>query len=241
MLIRVGDERTDRIDVSLAAILSFVAGALNAVGFLIAGSFTANMTGNVSALADELAGGRILQALSFGGLLVAFICGAGLAAAAIQAGERRGVRSVYAAAILAEGLILLGLGAVMLRWSATEAGHLMLALSFVMGLQNAATTLISRSRVRTTHVSGMATDIGIELAALAGTKEARAEARPKLRLHFSTLTSFALGGLAGALLFGLIGNWLFIAAAAFLIAVALTEMLRARRARGHAGSRPGGR
>ncbi|QQA41573.1 YoaK family protein [Pelagovum pacificum] len=228
MLIRVGDQRTERIDVTLAGILSFIAGALNAVGFLIAGSFTANMTGNVSAFADELAEGAIRTALSFGGLIVAFIFGAALAAGAIQYGERRKLRSIYAVAILVEGVILLGIGAALLRWSSTGDGPLMLALSFVMGLQNAATTLISQSRVRTTHVSGMATDIGIELVALAGTDEVRSQAVPKLRLHSVTLASFAVGGLVGALLFGIIGFWLFIAAAISLFALAAPQALGAR-------------
>ncbi|MCP5810116.1 DUF1275 domain-containing protein, partial [Klebsiella pneumoniae] len=40
---------------------------------------------------------------------------------------------------------------------------LILGLAFLMGLQNATVTRISDARVRTTHVSGMATDIGIEL------------------------------------------------------------------------------
>lgn len=68
MLIRVGSERSETIDLFLAAVLSTVAGALNAVGFLIAGSFTANMTGNVSAFADELAGGISLPRWPLRGL-----------------------------------------------------------------------------------------------------------------------------------------------------------------------------
>ncbi|WP_375699665.1 YoaK family protein [Pseudophaeobacter sp. TrK17] len=230
MLIKVGNARTSNIDLVLAGLLSSIAGALNAVGFLIAGSFTANMTGNISAFADHLANGAIPIALSFLGLVVAFIWGAAIAALAIQAGERRQLRSVYALAIAAEAIILLLIGTALTRSSATEHETLLvIVLSFVMGLQNAVTTMISQARVRTTHVSGMATDIGIELAALVGGDKSRREATPKLWLHSLTLACFAIGGLCGALLFQLVGSWLFMITATLLLLIAVPEALRAHR------------
>ncbi|MCZ4351599.1 YoaK family protein [Roseovarius aestuarii] len=230
MLIRVGDERTSSIDLVLAGLLSSIAGALNAVGFLIAGSFTANMTGNISAFADHLANGTVLIAFSFAGLVVAFVCGAGAAAAAIHLGERWQIRSVYALVIATEAIILLVLGAALAHSSGpAQETFLVIVLSFVMGLQNAATTLISHARVRTTHVSGMATDIGIELAALIGGPKLRQEALPKLSLHSLTLICFAIGGICGALLFGIVGYWLFVIAAALLLLISLPEALRAHR------------
>lgn len=230
MLIKVGDARTSNIDLVLAGLLSSVAGALNAVGFLIAGSFTANMTGNISAFADLIANGAILIAFSFLGLVIAFICGAGMVAIAIQAGERQQLRSVYALAIAAEAIIILLVGTAFIMLSAT--GHetfLVIVLSFIMGLQNAVTTMISRARVRTTHVSGMATDIGIELAALVGDEKAWQDATPKLWLHSLTLACFTFGGLCGALLFQFVGNWIFIIAATLLLLIAVPEVFRAHR------------
>jgi uncharacterized membrane protein YoaK (UPF0700 family) len=230
MLIRVGDERTANIDLALAGLLSSVAGALNAVGFLIAGSFTANMTGNISAFADTLADGAVLISLSFAGLVVAFIFGAGMAALVIQAGERKKIRSIYALAIAGEAVVLLLLSAALvLAPLGMHETFLVVILSFVMGLQNAVTTMISRARVRTTHVSGMATDIGIELAALVGGDASRQDALPKLSLHSLTLACFAVGGVCGAVLFGFVGYWLFVIAAAILLLIAAPEALRAHR------------
>ena len=63
-------------------------------------------------------------------------------------------------------------------------------LCFIMGLQNATVTKISGARIRTTHVTGMVTDVGIELGKLvywnrdpirSETLRVRAD-RPKLRL-----------------------------------------------------------
>lgn len=228
MLIRVGSERTENIDLFLAGLLSSIAGALNAVGFLVAGSFTANMTGNISAFADAFAGGAFRLAFAFAGLVVAFICGAGLIALFIQWGERRRLRMVYALAIVFEALVLLWVGAMLIQ-DGSRQELLVIALSFIMGLQNAVTTMISQARVRTTHVSGMATDLGIELATVIGSDAARREAVPKLKLHSLTLICFALGGVAGAVVFGLAGSWLFVIAAAILLFVAVPEAVRAQR------------
>lgn len=227
MLIRVGSARTETIDLVLAGLLSSVAGALNAVGFLVAGSFTANMTGNLSAMADEAAAGAFGVALSFGGLVVAFVLGALSAALAVMAGERRGLRTVYAWVVMAEAVVLIGLGGAMVT-DPPEQTTLVVVLSFVMGLQNAVTTMISKARVRTTHVSGMATDLGIELAAVLDKGAARQEAVPKLKLHALTLLSFAVGGVVGALLYVLVGAWLFIGAAGVLLALAIPEAVRGR-------------
>lgn len=230
MLIKVGDDRTSNIDLVLAGLLSSIAGALNAVGFLIAGSFTANMTGNISAFADNLANGAIAMSLSFMGLVAAFVCGASIAALVIQAGEKRKLRSIYALAITAEAVILLLLGVVLiLAFAHPHETILVIILSLVMGLQNAVTTMISQARVRTTHVSGMATDIGIELAAIVGNAQSRQDAMPKLKLHSFTLASFTIGGVCGALLFQLVGSWLFVIAASMLLLIAVPEALRARR------------
>ncbi len=65
-----------------------------------------------------------------------------------------------------------------------------------MGLQNAVVTRISDARVRTTHVSGMATDIGIELGIAFDILRGRdretdaAHNRSKLRLHLYTIAAF---------------------------------------------------
>ncbi len=230
MLIHVGDDRNERIDLGLAAIMSAVAGALNAVGFQVAGLFSANMTGNVSALAEHAAQGSWASSAAFAALIGCFVTGASCAAGLIHLGETAQARPIYALVILGEALLLLlmmlGLGG---------GGYLhgdlpfTAALSFVMGLQNATTTMISRTRVRTTHVSGMATDIGIEIASLFFGSAARRLALPKLRLHGTTILTFAAGGVLGTLVYAAIGAWLFGATAAVLLAVSVPEILRAAR------------
>ncbi|WP_298496147.1 YoaK family protein [uncultured Maritimibacter sp.] len=230
MLIHVGPDRTESIDLMLAGALSSIAGALNAAGFLLASKFTANMTGNISAFADQLVVGETWLALIFLALAVVFILGAGVAAATIQIGLARKLRGIFAWAILVEAALLLGLSiALTLAPQRAAEALIVFSLSFVMGFQNAVTTLISQARVRTTHISGMATDIGIGLAALASGPEGRRDAAPRLKLYSLTLVCFALGGIAGAVLFGLLGQGFFALAAGVLILIGWPETRRARR------------
>ncbi|MEC7761705.1 MAG: YoaK family protein [Pseudomonadota bacterium] len=229
MLIHVGDERNGIADRYLAGALSAVAGALNAVGYLTAHSFTANMTGNVSAFADEFARGSWRTSISFLLLLALFIGGASLAAAIIAIGEQRGFRSIYALTIASEGLIVLGLGLILSASGSISNMLLISILSAVMGFQNAVTSVISNSRVRTTHISGMATDIGIGLVDLIKPSLSKKTVLSKLGLYSLTLSAFTFGGVGGVLIYGLVDTWFFALAGGCLFVVALPEILRARR------------
>lgn len=230
MLIREGDERSLNIDVRLAALLACIAGAVNAAGFQATGLFSANMTGNVSALSDYVGLGRFGLATFFGSLVAAFIAGAFGSGLLIEFGRRRGVKAIYAYSITVEAGLLVIVGIFDLTLPTSGQGvTLVLCLSFIMGIQNAASTRISHARVRTTHVSGMATDIGLGLAALVVSPPDRPAAVARLKLYSSTIIAFVLGGIVGVISYVNAGGALFIIAAAVLFAVAVPEVLRAKR------------
>jgi uncharacterized membrane protein YoaK (UPF0700 family) len=108
-----------------------------------------------------------------------------------------------------------------------------------MGIQNAVVTRISDARVRTTHISGMSTDIGIELSMLfdiARGRELDAEAAPyrsKLRLHVQTVLSFLIGGVAGVVIYQAIGTKLLFATAVLLFMMAGNAIARSRWSANH--------
>lgn len=222
MLIREGDQRTVDIDLKLATLLAGVAGALNGAGFQAAGFFSANMTGNVSSLSDHLVLGQSDISALFAVMIVTFILGACCSGFLIEVGRQRGVRGIYVYSVLLEAALLLLLGPVALFVQGFQTG-LVICLSFIMGVQNAATTRISGARVRTTHVSGMATDIGLGLAAMA-----RGQPAPRFRLSLFTLAAFFVGGVVGVFAYVNIGGWLLIIAAIALLAIAIPEARRAR-------------
>lgn len=227
MLIREGPERTIHIDMQLAAVLSLVAGAVNSAGFHALGFFSANMTGNASMVSDLLALGEFTRAIGFLVIIVAFILGAYCSALLIEFGRRRTIRTIYARVIGLEALALVALGLfVIVVGTETAAPLMLLTLSFLMGLQNAATTRISNSRVRTTHISGVATDIGIGLASLHAAGENRSQVASTMKLHGLTIACFIAGGLAGVLLYEAVGGMLLVIAGGLLFAAALREVAR---------------
>lgn len=229
MLIHEGHERTAAIDLKLAASLAAVAGAINAAGFQATGFFTANMTGNVSSLADHVGLSNFALAAAFLALVVSFIAGAFCSGVLIEIGRSRQIRGIYAYSILVEAVLLLGFAVADFTLPIDQSRPILVfGLSFVMGLQNAATTRISNARVRTTHVSGMATDIGLNLATLASRGRGYDEAKSRLVLHLSTLGSFLLGGIVGVLSYLVIGAFVFVLAATALLVIALPELRRSK-------------
>lgn len=230
MLVREGDQRTLGINIRLASLLAAIAGSLNTAGFQATGLFSANMTGNVSALSDHIALHQFGLATFFGGLVMAFITGAFISGLLIEFGRRRGVQAIYAYSITLEAGLLVILGVADITLPSLQSGWaLVLGLSFIMGLQNAATTRRSNARVRTTHVSGMATDIGLNLASVFSSSPDRPGAMDRLRLYLCTIVSFLVGGIVGVMLYTLIGGYLLICCAAILVAVSLPEGRRATR------------
>ena len=235
MLIRQGPDRDDHVDRRLGCLLAAVAGALNAAAFHAVGFFSANMTGNVSALSDHIALGGFAVGAFFLAIILIFVFGALVSTLLINAGRRRRMHSIYAFSILAEATLLTLLGCADLWLPAAQRGPmLILGLSFLMGLQNALVTRISDTRVRTTHVSGMTTDIGIELAMLIDIALRRepdvdpAPVRSKLRLHLQTVLSFLAGGIVGVTVYNAVGAYLLFGTALFLFAIAIEGILSAR-------------
>ncbi len=236
MLARLGEARTDGADRHLAWSLAGIPGALNAAGFNAVGVFSSNMTGNVAALADHLALADIAVAATYLALVAIFISGAAVSTLLINAGRRRRISGIYAFSILTEAVLLTGLACADLWLTGAGRGPLLAyGLSFLMGLQNAVVTRISNARVRTTHVTGMVTDIGIELGNLVDLgwhrgwrREANGEAdydADKLRLHGFTVLSFLGGGVSGVLAYRRLGPYFLFAAALLLLLLALPGVI----------------
>jgi uncharacterized membrane protein YoaK (UPF0700 family) len=232
MLIRQGTARDRRLDRHLAFTLAAVAGGLNAAAFHAVGFFSANMTGNVSSASNLLAMGQWGHGAGYLAVVLTFMGGAMISTLTIDAGLRRGVTTIYARVILAEAAMLVMLSAARMMLPADNGVLLLiLGLSFLMGLQNAIVTHISEARVRTTHVSGMATDIGIEVARWIAIARGHAdtaqntEVRSRLQLHLGTVASFLAGGIAGVLIYRFLGDPGFAIAALPLAMVALPALM----------------
>lgn len=205
--------RTPQNNLRLGATLTFVAGATNAGGFLAVGQYTSHMTGVVSSVADNLILGQLGLVLVGLASLLAFMCGAMTTAWMVNWSLRRKLRSAYGRPLLIEAALLLifGLfGAAINFYSGLFVPLTVLVLCFIMGLQNAVITKVSKAEIRTTHVTGLVTDLGIEIGKmlyinrLTDAPQVIANRR-KLRIHATLILCFFAGGLAGAIGFKTIG------------------------------------
>ena len=229
-----GQHRTASINLLLGGLLAFNAGAVNAGGFLVVAMYTSHMTGFASLLADNLVLGNMKLVLGAVGTLVAFIAGAAFTAVQVNWARQKGLRSEYALPLLVEALLLLlfGLmGATLNRQTPFAVPLTVLVLAFTMGLQNALVSKISSSQIRTTHMTGIITDIGIELGKLfywnrtESPFESRVRANQiKLKLLLTLLAAFVFGGLVGAAGFRYIGFIWVVPLAILLLALSLPPL-----------------
>ncbi len=226
----------------LATALPGVAGAVNASGFLAVGTYTSHVTGLVGRFGDELAQGRAPSAWPALGLVGLFLVGA-ITATGLVERARRLAKARYVAPLLLECGVLASFA----LWASAHPGSAGFALTgllcFAMGLQNALVTKISGAVIRTTHLTGITTDIGIELVRCYGwiRDELRRETSlhnsyavgrsllgggewKKLRLHLVVFGSFLSGAVLGPELFLAFGQWAMIAPCLTLVLLAAFDL-----------------
>jgi uncharacterized membrane protein YoaK (UPF0700 family) len=205
--------RSAGANLRLGTCLSFVAGATNAGGFLAVGQYTSHMTGVLSSIADNLVLGQLGLALAGLVALLAFLSGAMTTAWMVNWSLRRQLRSAFARPLVVEAglLLVFGLfGAAINFFAGLFVPLTVLVLCFIMGLQNAVITKVSNAEIRTTHVTGLMTDIGIEIGKMLYFNRSDVPAkvvanRRKLKIHLTLTLSFFVGGLIGALGFKTLG------------------------------------
>jgi uncharacterized membrane protein YoaK (UPF0700 family) len=227
-----GRQRTAAANHHLGFVLAFVAGATNAGGFLAVRQYTSHMTGIVSTMADSVAlgGGGAILAAAFGAI-VSFVLGAACTAVMVNYARRQRLYSEYALPLLFEALLLLGFGVLGARLSTVRGLFVpftVMLLCFIMGLQNALVTKLSHAEIRTTHMTGNVTDIGIELGKLFYWNSDRGGVRPKvvadrsrLKLLMLLLLCFFVGGVIGAVGFRRAGYLSTVPLAALLSVLAI--------------------
>ena len=177
-----------------AVALACVAGMVNVIGYLgFEHQAVSHLTGTTSLLGAALAQGDLRAIVHLWGMLIAFCVGAMLSGLVVQdqtlkLGRRYGVALALEAVLL---LLAIPLFKQQQIWGALLA-------AMACGLQNAMVTTYSGAAVRTTHLSGMFTDLGIGLGHLL-----RGMPLPMRRL---TLSGLIISGFLGG---GVLGAWFY--------------------------------
>jgi uncharacterized membrane protein YoaK (UPF0700 family) len=184
-------------DVRLAIMLCFSAGFINAAGFLAFQVLTTNVTGHAALLAVHAARCEVQAATVAAIWLLLFLSGAFLTGVIVRMAMRSLV-SAYTLPLLVIIAIMVTVavgGTAISTWPHARA-YLTGGLLLAMGMQNALVTMVSGAMVRTTHLTGMFTDLGIDLSAIA-TGNAATEIYKRVVLRLTIIGFFLLGGIAG--------------------------------------------
>jgi uncharacterized membrane protein YoaK (UPF0700 family) len=181
-----------------AFILSLIAGYVNAVGLL---SFEHQSVSHLSGTATLIGTGVLhssyQETLHLLGVLLSFLAGAAISGFLLH-DSRLKLGRHYDTALFFEAALLLASAWFLI--SGSFYGHFF--ASAACGLQNALATTYSGAIVRTTHVTGIFTDLGIMLGcALRGEQLDKR----KSKLFLFIIFGFILGGTCGAFFFSLFG------------------------------------
>ena len=239
-----GQGRSFPRNVTLAIALSLVAGAVNASGLLAAGAMTSHMTGNLTRVGEGIALGTV-SALQPAGYLASFLAGAFLATLSMSTLVRRGLREPVPSLLLVEAALLAAVATS--GWFLSRPLLVTELLCLAMGWQNALITHISGAVVRTTHMTGATTDLGIELGRLLMSRPKSLSSWPsrglvrwvraippesdgaRAALHLSAITFLLLGATLGPLLFVRYGYKAMFAPVAVLLAIVAANQAFPRR------------
>ena len=240
----VAQAHSFRQQARLAITLAWVAGYTNVVGLVECGVAVSHVSGTASAFGRDVAGRERELAAFAGWLLAWFLVGALLSGLLMERARRTGRKSIYVMPIALEALVLTAFAILVAKYSvlvpdALAGGPLLASTAtacFAMGLQNATITRISGGVVRTTHVTGVVTDLGLELSHLLSahepqrqrSTEAPAGGSHRLRalLLASILGSFVVGAALAGLVTPRAHGWCMIPPVAFLLWIIWQDVRR---------------
>ncbi len=222
-----GRHRDITLNKTLGRSLAFIAGAINAGGFMVVAQYTSHMTGIISLAADNIALNQWALAAALLFYIVCFIFGAAVTTILVIWGKNKNLHSRYALPLAIEALLLIVFG-ISGNEHAVSSFYTISLLCFLMGLQNAVITKITDTSIRTTHITGMTTDIGIEIGRIISSRGVGKILynKEKIMLHLSIISLFLLGGVIGAYGFKYMGFVFVLPLAAYLLLLAFFPIRR---------------
>jgi uncharacterized membrane protein YoaK (UPF0700 family) len=231
MLRHTGVRRTFKHNIRLAGLLSLTAGFVNVSSFLAFMVLTTNVTGHVALFAEKLTIGEYDAARVVGLWMIMFFLGA-FSSSLFTARLGKNKSYAYTIPLVIEILILIAVGSYGFNYdhSLLKTEFLAGSLLFAMGTQNALVSRISGSVVRTTHLTGMFTDLGIELAEkLHLKKDPNANMlNQKILLRVVIIGFFFLGGISAGYVYKALNYKTFYIPALILLITIFYDIFRVK-------------
>ncbi|MCO6358508.1 uncharacterized membrane protein YoaK (UPF0700 family) [Roseivirga pacifica] len=228
MLRKYSNHRSFSDNIKLGSLTAFSAGMVNVISVIVFFAFTSNVTGHYAILAQEIAKGNWYQAVVVFIWISLFLIGNFTSNyLIIHSKNSTGQYMAHAIPVILEICALLFVGAYLqFYYSDTlqETEILVGTMLFAMGLQNGLTASISNSAVKTTHLTGLTTDLGI-LFSMLTKKEYREDraVRQKTKLLLAIMFSYMAGGITSGVFYYKVGNATFLFISLVLLIVILYD------------------
>ncbi|RYM30817.1 DUF1275 domain-containing protein [Brumimicrobium glaciale] len=225
-----GKARTMKDNLRIAIILSFVAGIVNVTGFLFLKQLTTNVTGHFALFINDVANLEFWKGTVYFLYIFSFLLGSFASSFLIEFFRNNKRLNVYVIPVIIESLILIFVAILGSIYLVEYPDLIACLLLFSMGLQNSYVTKVSDAVVRTTHLTGLFTDLGIELSYLFFKKKYpnRKKIKASIKLRIYIISFFFLGGLFGGFAYSTLqlGMYTLIIGAAVLIFNLLYDDMR---------------
>lgn len=223
-----GKTRTLNHNLKIASLLSFVAGIVNVAGFISVQQLTTNVTGHFAHLVDEVFKLNLWQGIIYFLYIFFFFLGSFVSGWLVEFIAKRNERMIYVTPVIIESVTLLTIGVFYPYLIASFPNAITFSLLFIMGLQNSLVTSLSNAVVRTTHLTGLFTDLGIEFSQLFfyRSREHRQKLFSSIKLRLTIISSFFTGGIIGGVLYSKISLHVLILAGTLLIIGLIYDNIR---------------
>lgn len=197
--------------IGLWSLLGFQAGFINSFGFLACGRFVSHVTGFGTQIGVAVGAAQYALAIELVGFPLSFILGAAFSGLMTSARIERGLKPRYDVVTLLLPIALLVAAVAGSHGAFGKFGQatsqavellLLFLLSFLCGMQNGCFATVTKGQIRTTHLTGISTDIGTDIARLLYGELKGLERELVIRANISrglTFAAFAFGSIISVL------------------------------------------
>ena len=198
-----GKSRTLEHNIRIASVLSFVAGIVNVTGFLAFKQLATNVTGHFALFITDVADFKFWKGTIYFLYIFSFLFGSFSSSFLIEKFKANRKLNVFVLPTLIECFILMSIALISNVVDIDYPNLIVCLLLFAMGMQNSFVTKISNAIVRTTHLTGLFTDLGIELSQLLfpKTHPNKDKIKATIKLRIFIICFFFLGGTIGGYLY----------------------------------------
>lgn len=228
MLRQTKEKRTLMANLMLASSTALVAGITNVAGVIAFLAFTTNITGHVALLARKVNAQDVQETITVFVWLLMFFMGAFVSHFLVRTYEHTSRYKAHAFPILIETVMLFLVaiyGNHFFTGSDAEREVIIGAILFSMGLQNSLVSTISGGLIKSSHLTGLFTDVGADLAEWVHPRTAKTSVvKNRLYIRLTVLAFYFLGALAGGYFFELYNFRVFYFIPLILIGILLYDI-----------------